>query len=188
LDGRKINLSVQTEYPFDGKIKVSYNGKKASQFSLRLRIPGWCETATASWTGQEKKTVESGRYLLIDRKWKKGDSVELQFEMPVQMIEPHPEVTANAGQVVFARGPLVYCLESEDVPYPVERARVAAMGPEEVDVRVTADWYPNLLEGIHKLKVPGLVDDEKVDLILVPWFVRASRSDSARWIIHLPQG
>jgi len=64
---------------------------------------------------------------------------------------------------------------------------VADMKPEEVSERVTEKWYADLLEGIHKLKVPGWVDEKEVDLILVPWFVRASRSDSARWIIHLPQ-
>ncbi|MCK5103593.1 MAG: hypothetical protein KAR17_12305, partial [Cyclobacteriaceae bacterium] len=59
--------------------------------------------------------------------------------------------------------------------------------PEEVSECVTELWYPDLLEGIHKLSVPGLVDEEEVNLILVPWFVRASRSDTARWVIHLPQ-
>jgi DUF1680 family protein len=186
-DGREIELSVETEYPFDGKVKVSFTGEKATSFNLRLRIPGWCKTATAMWPGQNNKTVESGKYLEIDRKWKGGDSVELQLEMPVRMIEPNREVTADIGQVVFARGPLVYCLESEDVSFPVEKAMVADMKPEEVTERVTEHWNPDLLKGIHKLKVPGLVDEEEVELVLVPWFVRASRSDSARWIIHLPQ-
>jgi len=139
------------------------------------------------WPGQNRKTVESGKYLQIDRKWKNGDGVELQFEMPVRMIEPNPEIEADVGQVVFARGPIVYCLESEDASFPVERAMVASMKPEEVTERVTELWYPDLLEGIHKINVPGLVDEKEVDLILVPWFVRASRSDSTRWIIHLPQ-
>lgn len=186
-DGRIIDLSVETEYPFDGKVKISFNGEKATQFDLRLRIPGWCKTATAVWPGQNKKIVESGKYLQIDRKWKNGDSVELQFDMPVRMIEPNPEVKADAGQVVFARGPLVFCLESEDVSFPVEKAIVAPMKPEEVSNCVTELWCPDLLEGIHKLSVRGLVDDKEVDLVLVPWFVRASRSDSARWVIHLPQ-
>ena len=186
-DGRTIDLSVETEYPFDGKIKVSFTGENATPFNLRLRIPGWCKTATARWPGQDKQTVESGNYLQIDRKWKKGESVDLQFEMPVRMIEPNPEVDADVGQVVFARGPIVYCLESEDVSFPVERAKVTPMKPEDVAERVTELWYPDLLEGIHKLDAPGLVDEQKVDLILVPWFVRASRSDSARWMIHLPQ-
>ncbi|MCP4311773.1 MAG: hypothetical protein GY790_10955 [Bacteroidetes bacterium] len=186
-DDRIIDLSVETEYPFDGKVKVSFSGEKATPFNLRLRIPEWCETATAVWPGQKKKAVESGKYLQVDRKWKKGDSVELQFEMPVRMIEPNPEVQADSGQVVFARGPVVYCLESEDVSFPVERARITPMNPEEVPERVSELWYPDLLEGIHKLRVPGRVNEEEVDLILVPWFVRASRSDTARWVIHLPQ-
>ena len=187
MDGRTIDLAVETEYPFDGNVKVSFTGENATPFNLRLRIPGWCKTATAMWPGQNIKTVESGKYLQIDREWKNGDSVELQFEMPVRMIEPNPEVKADVGQVVFARGPLVYCLESEDVSFPVEKAMVADIKPEEVAERVTEQWHPDLLEGIHKLKVLGLVDKEEVDLILVPWYVRASRSDSARWIIHLPQ-
>ena len=186
-DGRGIELSVETEYPFDGKVKVRFSGAQAALFNLRLRIPGWCKTATARWPGQHKKSVECGNYLQIDREWKNGDLIELQFDMPIRMIEPNPNVKADAGQVVFARGPLVYCLESEDVSFPVERAMVAPMRPEEVTKRVSEKWYPELLEGIHKLKVPGLIEDEKVDLLLIPWFVRASRSDSARWIIYLPQ-
>ncbi len=186
-DGRTIDLSVETEYPFDGKIKVSFTGEKVAPFNLRLRIPGWCKTATAMWPAQNKEIVESGDYLQINRKWKNGDIVELQLEMPIRVIEPNPAVKADDGQVVFARGPLVYCLESEDVEFPVERAMVAPMKPEEVTKRVTETWHPDLLEGIHKLRVPGLVDEKEADLILVPWFVRASRSDSARWIIHLPQ-
>ena len=186
-DGRIINLTVETEYPFDGKVKVKFNGKKTTPFKLRLRIPEWCQKTTAAWTGQSRKTVESGNYLHIDREWRNGDFVELELAMPIRMIEPRAEVLADAGQVVFARGPLVYCLENEDVSFPVEKAMVAAMELEEVPDLVTEKWYPDLLEGIHKLRVPGLVEEEEVDLVLVPWFVRASRSDTARWVIHLPQ-
>lgn len=186
-DGRNINLSLETDYPFDGKVKVSYNGKDEIPFNLRLRIPGWCKSARVVLPGQNKETVDTGKYLEINRNWKNGNFVELQFEMPVRMIEPKPEVKADLGQVVFAKGPLVYCMENEDVSFPVENAKVVDLKPEEVTGHVTEQWYPNLLEGIHKLTVPGIVDKKEVDLILVPWFVRASRSDSARWIIHLPK-
>jgi DUF1680 family protein len=186
-DGRKIDLRVETDYPFEGDITVRFEGDKATLFNLRLRIPRWCGKASASWPGQAKKAVESGKYLAIERTWRKGDTVTLQLDMAVRMIEPNPKVAADAGQVVFARGPLVYCLESEDVPFPVEKAMVAAMTPEEAKTRVKATWRPDLLEGIHTLTVPGLVDDEAVDLVLVPWFVRASRSDDARWLVYLPQ-
>ena len=57
---------------------------------------------------------------------------------------------------------------------------------DEVTKRVTGKWYPDLLEGIYKLTVPGLIDTMAVDVILIPWYVRASGSDSALWIIYLP--
>ncbi len=186
-NGRIVDLSVKTAYPFDSKITVTFNGTEETPFNLRLRIPNWCNTATVAWTGQSEKRVNSGQYIQIDRNWKTGDHVELQLEMPVRLIESHPEVKADSGKVVFAKGPLVYCLENVDVSFPVDKAMVDFISGEEVADRVTEQWYPDLLEGIHKLKVPGLFDHKKVDLELIPWFVRGYRSDSARWVIYLPQ-
>ena len=185
-DGRQIALSVETEYPHQGDVKVRFDGETPTPFALRLRIPGWCEAATAQWPGQEEKPVESGEYLVIDREWKKGDTVQLHFEMPVRMVLPHPKVRANAGQVVFGRGPVLFCLEKEDVDFPVEEATVAIQSEEEARETVEVTWHPDLLDGIHMLHVPGLVDGKNVDLKLVPWSVRANRSENSRWLIFLP--
>jgi len=184
-DGRQIDLSVETEYPHQGDVKVRFDGESPTPFKLRLRIPGWCKSATAQWPGQETKRVEGGDTLVIDRTWKNGDTVQLQFDMPVRIILPDPKVKANAGQLVFARGPVLFCLEKEDVDFPVEKARVA-IRPEEVTQRVGVTWHPDLLDGIHILHVPGLVEGKAVDLKLVPWSVRANRSENSRWLIFLP--
>jgi hypothetical protein len=184
-DGRRIALSVKTEYPHNGDVTVRFDGEEPTAFNLRLRIPGWCESATAQWPGQREKSVQSGEYLAIDRTWKKGDTVRLRFEMPVRMILPDPRVEANAGQVVFARGPVVFCLEQEDVDFPVEKASVSIQ-PEEVEERVKAEWHPDLLDGIHVLRLPGQVEGRPVELKLVPWSVRANRSENSRWIVFLP--
>ncbi|MCD6288850.1 MAG: glycoside hydrolase family 127 protein, partial [Candidatus Hydrogenedentes bacterium] len=96
-DGRQIALSVETEYPHQGDIKVRFDGKSPTPFKLRLRIPAWCKSATAQWPGQKENSVKVGNYLVIDRTWKKGDTVQLQFDMPVRMILPNPKVKANAG-------------------------------------------------------------------------------------------
>jgi DUF1680 family protein len=185
-DGRRIDLSVETQYPNRGEVNVRFDGQRPTPFALRLRIPGWCESATAQWPGQQKKNVQSGQYLVIDRTWNPGDVVQLHFDMPVRMILPDPRVKANAGQVVFARGPVLFCLEQEDVDFPVEKARVA-IGAEDVVQRVKAEWHPDLLDGIHVLHVPGVVDGKAVELKLVPWSVRANRSEDSRWIIFLPR-
>jgi len=184
-DGRKITLSIETEYPHQGDVKVRFDGKDSTPFKLRLRIPGCCKLATAQWPGQKSRRVEGGDTLVIDRTWKKDDAVRLQFDMPVRMILPHPKVKANAGQVAFARGPVLFCLEKEDVEFPVEKARVG-IRPEEVTQRVGVTWHPGLLDGIHMLHVPGWVEGKAVDLRLVPWSVRANRSNHSRWLIYLP--
>lgn len=184
-DGREIDLSVDMQYPHAGDIKVRFDGEKRTPFNLRLRIPSWCKSATAEWPGQKEKSVKSGDYLVIDRTWKNGDIVHLRFDMPVRMILPDPRVKANAGQVVFARGPVLFCLEKEDVGFPVEKARVA-IRPEEITQHVDVKWHPNLLDGIHVLRLPGLVEGKAVELKLVPWSVRANRSENSRWVIFLP--
>ncbi len=184
-DGRQIALSVETEYPHKGDVSIRFDGKKPMPFKLRLRIPGWCKSATAEWSGQKEKSVKSGDYLVIDRMWKKGDTVQLRFDMAVRMVLPDPRVKANAGQVVFTRGPVLFCLEKEDADFPVEKARVA-IRPVEVTQHVDIKWHPDLLDGIHVLRLPGLVEGKVVELKLVPWSVRANRSENSRWVIFLP--
>ena len=184
-DGRQIALSIDTEYPHNGDITVRFDGEQPTAFNLRLRIPGWCQSATAQWPGQKKKTVNSGEYLAIDRTWKKDDVLQLRFEMPVRMILPDPRVEANAGQVVFARGPVLFCLEKEDVDFPVEEAKVSVR-PESVEQQVKTEWHPDLLDGIHVLSLPGQVEGKSVELKLVPWSVRANRSTDSRWVVFLP--
>ena len=184
-DGRKIDLSVKTKYPHDGDVTVRFEGDRPTSFKLRLRIPAWCKSATAALPGEKEKAVETGKYLVIDREWKEGDTAELKFKMPVRVIEPDPRVEANAGQIVFARGPVVFCLEKEDVDFPVEKATVA-MDLKEVEKQVHVRWHGDLLGGIHTLTVPGKVGSRMVKLNLVPWSVRASRGEDSRWIIFLP--
>ena len=185
-DGRQIILSIDTEYPHQGDVAIRIGNEQPAQFTLRLRIPGWCKEATAAWPGQHERVVEAGHYLTIDRVWKRGDTIRLQFDMPVRTLPPHPLVEANAGQVVFARGPILFCLEKEDVDFPVEKAAVALQPEEEFRAHVKVDWHPDLLDGIHVLTVPGVVEDKAIDLKLVPWSVRANRSDHSRWVIFIP--
>ena len=184
-DGREIDVVVDTRYPHAGDVEIRFVGKAPTPFNLRLRIPVWCKSATAEWPGRKKKSVKTGEYLEIDRTWENGDAVHLLFDMPVRMMLPDQRVEANAGQVVFARGPVLFCLEKEDVDFPVEKACVA-IRPDEVGDSIEVEWRPDLLEGIHVIRVPGRVDGKAVDLTLVPWSVRANRSEDSRWVIFLP--
>lgn len=110
-----ISLRQQTEYPWDGQIKLTVTPQAPTGFALRLRIPGWCDGAKVAVNDQEVKgvTIEKG-YAVLQRQWQLGDTVTLSLPMPVRRIEANPRVRADWGRVALQRGPLVYCAEAVD--------------------------------------------------------------------------
>jgi hypothetical protein len=68
--------------------------------------------------------VNQGGYAVINRTWKKGDIVDLRFNMDVRRVISHPSVKETFGQYAFERGPLVYCLESADNAFDLDQLGV----------------------------------------------------------------
>lgn len=116
-NGQKISLSQETNYPWDGKIKISIKEIGNKAYSLFLRIPSWTHDAQVTINGKtENVKAVSGTYAEISRVWKKGDVIELNLPMEATLIEANPLVEENRNQVAVKRGPIVYCLESTDLP------------------------------------------------------------------------
>jgi len=140
LPETKVELEQTTDYPWNGKIKVSVNPEKSAKFSLNLRIPGWsqdqpvpgnlysvsrnpllrgvpdragCVTTFTLNNKKIKPEIKNG-FAVIDRKWKKGDVVELDIPMPVKKIKSRPEIKYNKNKIAFERGPIIYCAEEID--------------------------------------------------------------------------
>lgn len=112
-NGRAL-LRQSGNYPWDGNVRVELlrSGRKA----LHLRIPGWCRNWTLRVNGEEVEApVESG-YAVLERRWKKGDAVDLSLDMPVELVAADPRVKADEGKRAVCRGPLVYCAEETDNP------------------------------------------------------------------------
>ncbi|MCD0466963.1 glycoside hydrolase family 127 protein [Flavobacterium sp. ENC] len=117
LNGEILEVEQQTNYPWDGKIvlKIVKAPKEAQPFFLR--IPGWSQNASIAVNNQKiDGKVISGSYFRISQKWKKGDVIELNLPMPVEVMEANPLVEEVKNQVAVKRGPLVYCLESDQLP------------------------------------------------------------------------
>ena len=91
-----------------------------------LRIPGWANGSIVKvndkLAGDNLKTEQ---YFEVKRKWSAGDIIELVLPMPVQLIEANPLAEEIRNQVAIKRGPIVYCLESVDLPDGVKIADVA---------------------------------------------------------------
>ena len=115
-DGNIVKLTEETNYPWEGDITLRFDEAPKNEFSIFLRIPGWCHNAKILLNGKPLSIkIESGKYAAVKRKWNKGDRLQLVLEMPIAMIEANPLVEETKNQVAVKRGPVVYCLESTDL-------------------------------------------------------------------------
>lgn len=111
-----VKLMQETEYPWNGRVRIKILSAPEKEFSLKLRIPGWAKDATVRLNLQPAQSVKSAGYFDIRRQWRAGDMVDLELPMPVRTMEANPLVEETLNQVAFQRGPVVYCLESPDLP------------------------------------------------------------------------
>ena len=117
LSGEKIEIEQQTNYPWDGKITLKIVKAPKDVYAFLLRIPGWSQGTTISINGKNSnETIDSGSYQKVAQKWKKGDVIELNIPMPVELMQANPLVEEVKNQVAVKRGPIVYCLESDQLP------------------------------------------------------------------------
>ncbi len=117
LPAGEVELSLETQYPWDGKIKITLDHLKPREFGLHLRIPAWCKNYHYRVNGeaQDQGQVENC-YVVLTRQWQTGDVIELELDMPVQRIVGHPFSGAIRERVAIQRGPVIYCLEGVDNP------------------------------------------------------------------------
>ena len=179
-EGNPITFSVNTSYPHRGRIVIRC-AEGGGTLALSIRIPGWCDDPRLQLPDQSVAQAESRSYYRIDRNWAVGDIVTLDLPMPIRLIHPDPKVEADRGRVVFARGPLVYCLESNDIDFPVEDARIP-IDLAALPAKCTVEWRADLFGGVHTLHVPCT----DTILTLIPWYCRANRGEDSRWILHIP--
>jgi hypothetical protein len=145
LGDRPLKLSQETKYPWDGAIKIAIDECPEIRFSIRLRIPGWAEGASIGINSEPADVrIKPGAYVELERKWKTGDVVNLQLTMPARFIEANPLVEEARNQVAVKRGPIVYCLESPDLPKGI---RVEDMSIR-TDGKLEAHFEADLLNGV----------------------------------------
>lgn len=148
IGGENIGILQETNYPWTGLTNIVVSCPSAKEFSLAFRIPGWCKNATIKINGEniDKDCPITNGYAILNRIWKGQDNIELVFDMPVELIQSHPKVRANAGKLALQRGPLVYCLEEADNG---ENLSAITLLPQEKYVAV---YDTDLLGGIVKIE------------------------------------
>jgi DUF1680 family protein len=148
-NGEKIKLTQETEYPWNGRVRITINDCGQKEFALKLRIPGWTKSASVRINNSSAdNSARPGSYFEIRRAWKPGDEVDLDLPMPVQLMEANPLVEDDQNQIAIQRGPIVYCLESPDLPHGVKISGVFIPS----DLKLTARYDQRLLGGITVLE------------------------------------
>ncbi|MBL7742598.1 MAG: glycoside hydrolase family 127 protein, partial [Chitinophagaceae bacterium] len=116
-DGSTIKLDQTTNYPWDGKIVITIKEATDKPVNIYLRIPGWSKGYSLKINNSYPKVKDrDSGFVIAGRKWNAGDKIELDLTMPVTLIESNPLVEETRNRVAVKRGPVVYCLESTDLP------------------------------------------------------------------------
>ncbi len=171
-----VSVSMETNYPWDGKVKIVVNEAPKKGFNLKLRIPGWVRGEVVpsdlyefdddvelgykvSLNGQEISADLDKGYFCIDRKWAPGDVVVLDMDMEPRLVKANDKVEADRGRVAVERGPIVYCAEWPDNPDVKVREVVLSDSP-----KLAVRENKGKLYGIDEI----LVQDS--NLTLIPYY------------------
>jgi hypothetical protein len=208
-DGRKIVLTQETRYPWDGAVKFTVADAPPGGFTLKVRIPGWArgeaipgglynftdqnnEPVSLKVNGQLAPLALDKGYVTLTRAWQPGDVVELSLPMPARRVTAEALVAADTGRVAVQRGPVVYCAEWPDnSPGPV----AGVVLPDAA--QLSATFRPDLLGGVTVVRGQGSVSatdaqghatQQPQDLTLIPYYAWANRGQGEMevWLRQTP--
>jgi len=196
VDGSPLKLTQETDYPWDGSIKITI--QEDGKFALMLRIPAWAERAEIRINGAAADTeARPGTYAAVERKWSDGDQIELILPMEARLVKAHPRVEEARNHAAVMRGPVGYCLESVDLPDGVGIAEIHVPRDIQLIPRHDQDLLGGLtvLEGealrIHQGEWDGRLyrnmskgSAEEIHITLIPYYAWANRgiSEMTVWI------
>lgn len=109
-----VKVEQTTQYPLNGDVLLTVTPEKNGQkFPLRLRIPPFTPNYTLAINGKPfpsgETTSSKAGYIVLNRAWKKNDSVNLALTLANRLVVGDHE---NAGKAALLHGPLVLALDS----------------------------------------------------------------------------
>lgn len=176
-----VELRLETDYPWSGEVALEVVAGPADPWTLSLRVPAWCDAARLRLGDEEiGRRAEDGRSIVERRAWQPGDRLTLELDMPARMTPPDPRVDAIRGTVALERGPIVYAIESADLPAGVELEDVQVAA----EARPTPVPRPDLADGVVGLRVAAEAGGAPLDLAAIPYHAWGNRTvESMRvWI------
>lgn len=197
VDGSTLKLTQRTNYPWDGKVEFTIGEAKDEAFDILFRIPEWAKGAQLNVNGKPADvSVVPETFATVTRNWKAGDIITLDMPMNVDFIEGNNLIEEVRNQVAVKRGPVVYCLETPDLPNGA--SVLDAYLP--IDSKLQTTYRPDLLGGVVEISGDFLYRSgnkkemysalkaskfERHNTSLVPYFAWSNRGD-AEMTVWLP--
>ncbi len=175
LGSRKVKISQKTNFPWDGKVVISVNPEKSRKFDLKIRVPGWAVNEAMpgglykfsdqidirvkiSVNGDTLSVIPVAGYAVISRKWKQGDTVEIDFPMHVRKVIADERIEDDRGKRAIQRGPVIYCAE-----WPDNKSMNILSIMVKTDAVFTTEFIPSLLDGIEVIRTSGYQTKRDLD-------------------------
>ena len=206
VNGKKVTIKQTTGYPWDGNIHIEVTPQKKQTMALKIRIPGWARNQvvpsdlysyadekdagyTVKVNGEVVDSQLEKGYFTISREWKKGDKVDIAFDMAPRAVHAHEKVEADKGRVAFERGPIVYCAEWPDNDVPIQSVLLPLTPEVEVvNMPDMSQYGTQLKTEAQSLSIneKGLLETGNVTLTLIPYYAWAHRG-VGEMSVWLPQ-
>ena len=204
--GKKVALSQTTEYPWNGDITVNVDQNATGQFAMKIRIPGWVRNQvvpsnlyqytdgkrlgyTVTVNGSVVGAISADGYYTINRKWKKGDKLQIHFDMEARTVRANNKVEADRGMVSIERGPIVYCAEHPDNSFDIMGALINqnpqfTLGKGEI-AGTPVQTLTTSAQTLNFNK-QGKLETQDQTLTLIPYYAWCHRG-SGKMRVWLPQ-
>ncbi len=126
-----VSIKTETEYPANGKVKITVSSEATSKFDLKLRIPSWSRNTKI--VSNKNYTTENG-YAIISGEWSGDNEIIIDFDMSIRTTDPvkwdtdviytntrtrirPPVIVKHKDEddnfVSLARGPITLCADSK---------------------------------------------------------------------------
>jgi DUF1680 family protein len=162
LGKNKVALSLATGYPWKGNVQLTVSPSRPQKFDVHIRIPGWLNEPvpgnlyhyssnhisqpSISVNGHKINYTRMNGYAVLNRTWKKGDVVKVEFPMEVKKVISNPGIKQNDNRLALQYGPLIYCVEGIDNP----GVNAGLVVPENTVFQTV--FEPGLLEGVTTIR------------------------------------
>lgn len=196
LHNGNISLVQTTGYPWKGNINLTINSSTSPSASIYIRVPGWATgmenpyglyhsnmkiDVALKLNGKKIPLQIKNGYAVINRKWQKGDVVELTLPMAPRLISANDAVQNVKSKLAIASGPVVYSLEAIDNP-----------GLKDLHIDTSSalvmSYQPKLLNGVNVIKGKAInAEGESTNFTAIPFFAIGNREAGAAYKVWIPK-